>query len=58
MLAETALAPESAVTVPAKAEVDQFGRFEEILRAFPATGRFERCVNEYRGVSVGDSKNR
>jgi len=58
MLADAVAAPESAATVPAKADVDQVGRFEERGSTFPVAGRLERWVKEYKGVSVGDSKNK
>lgn len=53
-----ALAPDKAATVPAKAEVDQVGRFEDSGSELVADGRFDKCVSEYSGVSVGESRNK
>lgn len=51
-------APDRAATVPAKADVDHEGRLDDKGRADVADGRLERWVREYRGVSVGESKNK
>jgi len=51
-------APESAVSVPANALVDQVGRFEASGDVTVGTGLVEWCVRLYNGVSDGDSRNK
>lgn len=51
-------APDSAVSVPANADVDQVGRFDARGDVTLGTGFVDWCVRLYNGVSDGDSRNR
>ena len=51
-------APDNAVSVPAKADVDHVGKFAASGEVRLATGFVEWCVRLYNGVSEGDSKKR
>lgn len=51
-------APDSAVSVPANADVDQVGRLDARGDVTLGTGFVDWCVRLYNGVSDGDSRNR
>lgn len=51
-------APDSAVSVPANADVDHVGRFAASGEVTVCAGFSDWCVSEYRGVSEGESRNR
>ena len=51
-------APESAVSVPANAEVDQVGKLDARGDVALGTGFVDWCVRLYKGVSDGDSTKR
>jgi len=52
------VAPDNAATVPAKADVDHDGRFDDRAEVVEGAGRAEKCVNWYKGVSDGDNRNK
>ena len=51
-------APDSAVRVPANADVDHVGRLDDNGDETPPAGLVDEYVRLYIGVSEGDSMNR